>query len=118
MRRNRKPAVFQVFELFRSLECPIAHRRYDLDAGRQGTQRHLEAHLIVACGRASVRDHRRLERPRHLRDDLRLKDALRADAQRIHAAAAHIAHEQKLQHLLEIGGARFDEMMGDGAQFR
>ena len=50
------------------------------------------------------------------RDGLRLHDALGAHAQRIELAAAHVAHDQETQHLLEVVGARVDLVMLDGAQ--
>ena len=50
------------------------------------------------------------------RDGLRLHHALGADAQRIELAAAHVAHDQEAQHLLEVVGARVDLVMLDGAE--
>jgi hypothetical protein len=75
--------LLQILELLRPLEGAVAHRRDDLEIRRQRSQRHLEAHLIVARGRAAVRDHLWFQRQRHLRDGLRLQHALRAHAQRI-----------------------------------
>ena len=108
--------IFEILELFRPLECAVADRRDDLEFRRQGAQGHFEAHLIVARRRAAVRDHLGFERERHLRNRLRLQHPLRADAQRVYAAAPHIAHEQVFEHLLEIRGARIDQMMFNGAQ--
>jgi len=56
--------------------------------------------LVVAGGGAAVGDRVRAELARHQRDGLRLHHALRADAQRIELAAAHVAHDQEAQHLL------------------
>jgi len=47
---------------------------------------------------------------------LGLQHAFCAHTQRVDPAAAHVAHEQVLEHLFEIGGARVDQMMFDGAQ--
>ena len=77
--------------------------------------RHFEAHLVVAGGRAAVRDGVRAELARHERDLLRLHDALGAHAQRIELAAAHVAHDEEAQHLLEVVRARVDLVMRDGA---
>jgi uncharacterized protein YfiM (DUF2279 family) len=97
--------LFEILELFGPLEGAVAYRRNDLEVGRQRAQRHFEAHLIVARGGAAVRHHFGAQRQRHLRDGLRLQHALGADAQRIQVAAAHIAHDQKLQHLIKIRAA-------------
>ena len=51
----------------------------------------------------------RAELARVFGDGLRLHDALGADAQRIHLAALHVAHDQVLDHLLEVGLLRFDQ---------
>jgi hypothetical protein len=94
----------------------VAHRRDDLEVRRQRAQRDFEAHLVVAGGGAAVRDAAAAELARHQRDGLRLHHALGADAQRIELAAAHVAHDQELQHLLEIVRARVDLVVLDGAQ--
>ena len=38
------------------------------------------------------------------------------DAQRVQLAAAHVAHDQEAQHLLEVVGARIDLVVLDGAE--
>ena len=55
----------------------------------------------------------RAELARHARDGLRLHDALGADAQRIELAAAHVAHDEEAQHLLEVVRARIDLVVLD-----
>ena len=94
----------------------IAHRREHRQLRGQRAQRHFEAHLVVAGRGAAVRDGVGAELARHARDGLRLHDALGADAQRIELAAAHVAHDQEAQHLLEVIGARIDLVMLDGAE--
>ena len=64
-----------------------------------------------------MRDHRGLPRKCHLSDGLRLHYALRADAQRIQAAPADVAHNEEFEHLVEIYRARIEQMMLDGAEF-
>ena len=63
-------------------------------------------------------DHFGAQRQRHLRDRLRLQHALGADAQRIHIAAADIAHDQKFEHLVKVRALCVNQMMLDGAQLR
>ena len=115
IRRNRQVARLQIVELFLALERLVAHRRDDFELRRQRAHRHFEAHLVVARGRAAVRDGIRAELARHQRDGLRLHDALRAHAQWIELAAAHVAHDEEAQHLLEVVRARVDLVMLDGA---
>ena len=83
MRRHGQLALLQVLELFLALERLVAHRREHFEVRRQRAQRDFEAHLVVAGGRAAVRDHVRAELARHARDGLRLHHALGAHAQRI-----------------------------------
>ncbi len=108
--------VLEILELFGSLERAVAHRCNDLNVGSESAQRDFEAHLIVARRRAAVRDALGFQRQGHLRDGLRLQHAFRAHAQRIEAAAAYVAHDEKPQHLVEIRGARVNQMMRHGAQ--
>ena len=61
-----------------------------------------------------MRDGVRAELARHERDLLRLHDPLGAHAQRIELAAAHVAHDQETQHLLEVIRACVDLVMRDG----
>ena len=110
-RRHRQVARLQIVELFLALEGLVAHRRDHFELRRERAQRHFETHLVVARGRAAVRDGIRAELARHQRDGLRLHDALGAHAQRIELAAAHVAHDQEAQHLLEVVGARVDLVM-------
>ncbi len=116
--RHRQLVLLEILELFRALESAIAHRRDDLKIGSQRAQRDFEAHLIVAGGGAAVRDHFGAERQRHLRDGLRLQHPLGAYAQRIHIAAADIAHDQEFEHLIKIRALCVNQMMFDGAQLR
>ncbi len=116
MRRHRQLALGQVLELFLALERLVAHRREHFEVRRERAQRDFEPHLVVAGRGAAVRDHVRAELARDARDGLRLHHALGADAQRIHVAAAHVAHDQEAQHLLEVIGARIDLVMRDGAE--
>jgi hypothetical protein len=108
--------VLEVFQLLVALEGAVAHRRDDFQSRRQGAQGHLEAHLIVAGGRATMRHHLGAKPQGDLRDGLRLQHALRAHAERIHTAAPHVAHDQELEHLIEVGGAGVDQVMLDGAE--
>ena len=55
----------QIVELFLALEGLVAHRRDHLELRRERAQRHFEAHLVVAGGRAAVRDGVRAELARH-----------------------------------------------------
>ena len=71
-----QPVFLEVLELLGPLEGAVAYRRDDLEFRRQRAQRDFEPHLIVACGRAAVRDHLGAERQGHLRDRLRLQHAL------------------------------------------
>ena len=114
--RDRQRMILEVLELLRPFEGAVAHRRNDLEVGREGAQSHLEAHLVIARGGAAVRDPLGFQRQGHLRDGLCLQHAFRADAQRINAAPPHITHDQELEHLVEIGGARIDQVVFDGAQ--
>jgi hypothetical protein len=63
-----------------------------------------------------VRDCLRAEAPRHFGDLARLERALRADAERIDAAAQHVAHHEKAQGLVPVGLACVDEQVLRGAQ--
>ncbi len=114
--RHRQLVLFEILKLLGALERAIAHRRDDLEIRSQGAQCDFEAHLVVAGGGAAVRDHFGTERQRHLRDGLRLQHALGADAQRIHIAAAHIAHDQEFQHLIKVRVLCVNQMMFDRAQ--
>ena len=115
-RRNRQAMVFQVLELLGTLEGAVAYRREDGELRCEGAQCDLEAHLVVTGRRAAVRHHGGLERHGHLRDGLRLQHALGAHAQWVGSAAAHVPHDQILQHLIEVGGAGVDEMVLERAE--
>ncbi len=115
-RGHGKIPLLQIVELVLPLECLVAHGREHFQVGRQGSQRHFKAHLIVACGRAAVGDHVCAQLPRHVGDGLCLHDALGADAQWIELPAAYVAHDQKAQHLVKIIGACVNLMMLDSAQ--
>ena len=115
VRRHRQVARLQIVQLFLALERLVAHRRDHFELRRERAHRHFEAHLVVAGGGAAVRDGIRAELARHQRDGLRLHDALGAHAQRIELAAAHVAHDEEAQHLLEVVRARVDLVMLDGA---
>ena len=78
-RRHRQLALLQVLELLLALEGLVAHRREHLQFRRQRAQRDFEAHLVVAGGRAAVRDRVSVPSLRAMqRDGLRLHDALGA----------------------------------------
>ena len=84
------------------LNALVAHRRENRQLRRERAQRDFEAHLIVAGGRAAVRHDLGAELARVFGNRLRLHHALGADAQRIHLAALHVAHDQVLDHLVEV----------------
>jgi hypothetical protein len=63
-----------------------------------------------------VGDPVRAEFARHARNRLCLHDALGSHAERVELSAPHIAHDEEAQHLLEVLGARIDEVMRDGAE--
>ena len=109
--RQRQSALLQVRLLGAAHKGMIAHRREHLQLRGQGAQCDFEAHLVIAGRGAAVRDHAAAELVRHARHGLCLHDAFGADTERIELAAAHVAHDQKAQHLLEIIGARVDLMM-------
>src|SRR6185312_1061142 len=109
-------AALQVIELFLALEGAVADRCEHFELRRQRAHRDLEAHLVVTGRGAAVGDHVGAELARHVRDGLRLHDAFRADAKRVHLAALHVAHDEEAQHLLEVIRARIDLMMLHGAQ--
>ena len=109
-------ALLQVLELLGSLEGTIADGCQDLELRRERAQCDFEADLVVAGRGRPVRDDVRVELARELGDGLGLEHALRADAQRIEIAATHVAHDEVLEHLLEVCGPRVDEVMGDGAE--
>ncbi len=115
VRRQRQIARRQIVQLFLALERLVAHRRDHLELRRERAHRHFEAHLVIAGRRAAVRDGIRAELARHERDLLRLHDALRAHAQWIELSAAHVAHDEETQHLLEVIRARVDLVVRDGA---
>ena len=114
--RHRQPPRAQILQLVRTLQGLIAHRCQNFQLRRQGAQRHLEAHLIVAGRRAAVGNHARAQRARHARDRLRLHYALRADAERIELSAPHVAHDEEAQDLLEVLSTGVDQMMLHRAQ--
>ena len=114
--RHRQLAFFQIRQLVLALEGLVTHRRQHRQVRRQRAQGDFEAHLVIAGRRAAMGDGIGAELARHQRDGLGLHDALGAHAQRIELAAAHIAHDQEAQHLLEIIGARIDGVVLDGAQ--
>ena len=116
--RHRQLVLLEILELFGPLESAVAHRRDDLEIRSQRAQCDFEAHLVVARGGAAMRDHFGSQRQRHLRNGLRLQNALGADAQRIHIAAADIAHDQEFEHLIKVRALCVDQVMFDGAQLR
>jgi hypothetical protein len=63
-----------------------------------------------------VRDRVGAEPAGPLRDGLRLQHPLGADAERVQVAAAHVAHDEKAQHLREIGRSRVDQVVRNGAE--
>jgi hypothetical protein len=93
------------------LESFVSHRREHFEIRRERAQRHFEAHLIVAGRGAAVRDHAGAELARHAGNRLRLHHALRANAKRVELAAAHVPHDEKAQHLLEVIRPRVDDVM-------
>ena len=107
--RHGQLAILEELDLRGPLPRVIAHGREKSELGRDGLQHDLEAHLVVARRRAAVRDGVRAELLRELRQILRLQAALGADAQRVHVAARHVAHDQELEHLVEELGPRLDE---------
>jgi hypothetical protein len=109
VRRDRELALFQVFQLLGALERAVAHGREDRQLRRERAQRDFEPHLIVAGGGAAVSHDLGAELACVFGDRLRLHHALSADAQRIHLAALHVAHDQELDHLIEVRLLRGDE---------
>ncbi len=69
--------------------------------GAQGLQDDLETHLVVARGRAAVRNRVGAELGGKLGEVLGLNAALGADAQRVQLPATHVAHDQVLEHAVE-----------------
>ena len=115
-RRHRQLARFQVRDLLGALEGAVADGRQDLK---------LRAPACAArprsapgrCRRRSSRGRRRRCRAaREVRDGLRLQHALGADAERIGCPRRTLPITRKRKHLLEVSGARVDEVVRDGAE--
>jgi len=94
----------------------VANRREHLEPRVQGPERNLEAHLVVARGRAAVGDRVAAQHRRLFRADLGLQAPLGADAQGIELAPAHVAEDQVPDDLVEELAAGVDGDVLLGAQ--
>src|SRR6185312_15444771 len=114
--RYREAPGLQVVELLLPLERAVAYGRQHVELRSQRAHRDLEAHLVITRSGAAVGNHVGAELTGHVRDRLRLHDALRAHAERIHLTSLHVAHDEEAQHLLEVIRARIDLVVVHGAK--
>ena len=118
-RRHGQLALLEELHLRGPLPRVVAHGREDRELRRDGLEHDLEAHLVVAGGRAAVRDGVGAELLRELREVLRLQAALGADAKRVHVAAPHVAHDQELEDLVEeLGRASIEPVLARAERAR
>ena len=110
---DRDPVLARVLDLLLAAHRPLAHRRDDLELGRERRDRAVDAHLVVALAGAAVGDRVAARAARVLDGELGDQRPSERREQRVAAAVERVRLDRRREVLVRELLARVDDVAVD-----